>query len=372
MSEPDSAFRYDGRGYLREVRAMMPASGGGGAVFPFSDDFESGDICAWSVAVGWEGTECPIGPEETTTYATYDSAGRLHQLAREGGAAPVSIFYFAGRPVASWDPDPDVQFRLLTTDHLGTPIHQMTLGGTTDWLGGFEPYGGDFAGAANAGLFLRLPGQWNDGTWTDAALGTEINYNVHRWYEAGTGRYTQDDPLLIMRERQFYLYAYSNPLRWRDPLGLFVFGGNCDSKNCRSPSLADCGSEPDTMCAIRVINGMRRRAAEPSCRQALIDNGRGDFGDMLVPGDRRAVIGCPPDDPTSPCNSQNSDTGGMAFAFAGTTVIPLCGQAFGPGGWEGAEQKFMHEFLHAQGGGHRPGDADILKACYPAFNPGMP
>ncbi|MGE0641742.1 MAG: RHS repeat domain-containing protein [Thermoanaerobaculia bacterium] len=254
---------------------MMPASGGGGAVFPFSDDFESGDICAWSVAVGWGGTECPIGPEETTTYATYDSSGRLHQLAREGGAAPVSIFYFAGRPVATWDPDPDVQFRLLTTDHLGTPIHQMTLGGTTDWLGGFEPYGGDFAGAANAGLFLRLPGHWNDGTWTDAALGTEISYNVHRWYESGTGRYTRPDPLGPKGDRNRFSYAEARPTIFLDRTGLKAsIADEAPGAACRN-----CGGNAGKIgeAANQVCSNVK---GDADCRNVLSEYGLlGCFGD---------------------------------------------------------------------------------------------
>lgn len=64
------------------------------------------------------------------------------------------------------------------------------------WQGGFEPFGGDYSRAQNAGVLLRFPGQWNDSSW-DAVFGTEsgMHYNVHRWYEYETGRYTRVDPL---------------------------------------------------------------------------------------------------------------------------------------------------------------------------------
>lgn len=54
---------------------------------------------------------------------------------------------------------------------------------------------------------------------------------MHRWYEAGTGRYTRPDPLGIVDSRigpsvngdairQAYGYAEMNPLLRFDPLGL--------------------------------------------------------------------------------------------------------------------------------------------------------
>jgi RHS repeat-associated protein len=95
--------------------------------------------------------------------------------------------------------------------------------------GGFEPFGNDYqqgttAGATENSLYLRLPGQWDDGTWDDATSGAGVYYNVNRWYQPGSGRYTRPDPLPmeILREAS-YAYANSNPVISSDPLGLEAF-----------------------------------------------------------------------------------------------------------------------------------------------------
>jgi len=63
-------------------------------------------------------------------------------------------------------------------------------------------------------------------------------YNVYRWYEAGTGRYTRTDPVRgTERDPHLYAYVSSNPLRFIDPLGLrqwpFGAGKFCRDKNCQ-------------------------------------------------------------------------------------------------------------------------------------------
>lgn len=192
---------------------------------PFVDGFESGDICDWSTSVGWGGPQCPIGPVESREVVTYDSAGRLYSLSPTGGD-PKFIFYFAGRPVATYTGGPMPSYRLLSTDHLGTPALAFGLDGLSQWVGGFEPFGRDFTipSAASQGIFLRLPGQWNDGLWNDGSLGTELYYNVHRFYEQQTARYGRYDPIgLLPPERNSlnpYRYAQANPLGFFDALGL--------------------------------------------------------------------------------------------------------------------------------------------------------
>ena len=51
---------------------------------------------------------------------------------------------------------------------------------------------------------------------------------MHRWYQAGTGRYSQPDPLGPVTSPKLYRYALGNPIRFFDQLGLFAdapFGG---------------------------------------------------------------------------------------------------------------------------------------------------
>lgn len=105
----------------------------------------------------------------------------------------------------------DEIWTFLTTDHLGTPVMASDEAGQTLWQGGFEPFGRDYADARGAGIFLRLPGQWWDPVWEDAALGADVYYNVHRWYEYGTGRYTRVDPSGLLPDLDRFLAPQSLP-----------------------------------------------------------------------------------------------------------------------------------------------------------------
>ena len=102
--------------------------------------------------------------------------------------------------------------------------------GSVVWSGGFEPFGADWNGAGAVGLELRLPGQWSDGSWEEAGLGVEAYYNVHRWYEFETGRYSRPDPIGLhwpnggdpFAVSSIYQYAGANSASLKDPLGLKV------------------------------------------------------------------------------------------------------------------------------------------------------
>lgn len=170
--------------------------------------------------------------------ATYDSDGLLFStlrtpFARGTQSTRVDLFYLAGRPVAQRTKvgtgSPTLTF--LTTDHLGAPVLALNSNGTSRWFGGFEPFGRDWqegttSGALENGVFLRLPGQVDDPYWhrtpvSETAVGADLFYNVHRWYEPGTGRYASGDPLsLFGGGLNLALYGSSRPLAKVDPLGL--------------------------------------------------------------------------------------------------------------------------------------------------------
>jgi RHS repeat-associated protein len=169
--------------------------------------------------------------------ATYSSAGLLHSLERlpttAGTVERHNVLYFAGRPIAIWKKvgAAAAATTYVITDHLGTPVYALNQAGTEFWKGGLEPFGRDWQeGTANdmltKGIFLRFPGQWDDGLLTNATLGGDIYYNVHRWAEPQTGRYSSPDPLISMtlwpsRENQdAFLYARARPTVMTDPLGL--------------------------------------------------------------------------------------------------------------------------------------------------------
>lgn len=224
-------FAYDGRGFLANASGELPpqlrapsAPPRGGVGTPlFADGFEDGTVCAWTTTFG-EVTPPPTTcPQPIPVFAgpTYGSDGRLYHVVHDSTPGEVYYFYFGPRPVALLEVDGDNEtWKWITTDHLGTPAAVTAATGSPLWRGGFEPFGFDWNGASAAGMPLRFPGQWTDPAWEQASLGAEVYYNVHRWYENGTGRYERADPVGWNLGLRLYRYSHSNPLRWVDPEGL--------------------------------------------------------------------------------------------------------------------------------------------------------
>ncbi|MCP4249234.1 MAG: hypothetical protein GY778_19495, partial [bacterium] len=159
-------FLYDGRSYLRQAAGVAPDATGTAGVF--CDDFESGDTSAWDTGVG----PCPTTDVLTLSEPTYSSEGLLSCVAAPGQAH--DVFYFAGRPVAQLT-SPEVLL-YLSTGHLGRPILATDEAGGGEWEGGFEPFGADYLGASSAGIFLRFPGQWENGAWVSTRLSGESGH----------------------------------------------------------------------------------------------------------------------------------------------------------------------------------------------------
>ena len=69
--------------------------------------------------------------------------------------------------------------------------------------------------ASTAELNLRFPGQYYDEE-------TGFHQNHFREYDPKTGRYLQSDPIGLEGGINTYIYALNNPIRYKDPLGLWV------------------------------------------------------------------------------------------------------------------------------------------------------
>jgi RHS repeat-associated protein len=177
-----------------------------------------------------------LGGSEDVEYVepVYSSEGLLHGLTRvefvpvgEEGETEARTTEFSVKEL-----DSATEWVFLTTDHLGTPLLATDLSGNDHWAGPFEPFGKDFFQLAqSSGVFLRLPGQWDDPIWQNPTAGAGIYYNVHRWYENGIGRYGRPDPLSAEAtgETNPYHYSRSNPVLFIDPVGLIscACGDDC-------------------------------------------------------------------------------------------------------------------------------------------------
>lgn len=226
-------YSYDGRGFLASAKTPSvddppPCPSPTGAVF--CDGFESVNFACWSdVTGGVPGGNCPWLGIFDELAPIYSSEGMLHGLDRLIGSTTDrrAVLYLGDRPVLLWSKVGTGVSTLtyLTTDHLGTPILAMNGTGTATWAGGFEPFGRDWQeGSSNdalaRGIFLRLPGQWDDAVFGDSTLGAEASYNVNRWYDSQTARFSSGDPLGLSEGINLFSYSFSRPLRYIDPLGL--------------------------------------------------------------------------------------------------------------------------------------------------------
>ncbi len=62
---------------------------------------------------------------------------------------------------------------------------------------------------------MRFPGQYFDRE-------TGTHYNYFRDYDPSAGIYSENDPIFLIGGLNLYAYGYQNPMRHRDPNGLFI------------------------------------------------------------------------------------------------------------------------------------------------------
>lgn len=152
-----------------------------------------------------------------TTYYLYANEG----LIGEYDASGYSKKAYAWRPNGIWGTNPLLMQENNSTyfyhnDHLGTPQKMTEMTGGTVWSAGYTVFGeATVDPISTVTNNLRVPGQYFD-------EGTGLHYNWNRYYDPGTGRYTQVDPIGFRGgDVDLFRYALNNPINKVDPIGLY-------------------------------------------------------------------------------------------------------------------------------------------------------
>jgi len=118
----------------------------------------------------------------------------------------------------------DGSLRHVVSDHIAFPLLVYDPAtGEVLWEAEAAPFGeivNVVQGSTDGDPGLRYPGQWAEPPGDPGGL--DLTYNVHRWYKAEWGRYTQGDPLLITAGGNQFSYGINDPLRRTDSDGLFL------------------------------------------------------------------------------------------------------------------------------------------------------
>ena len=156
-----------------------------------------------------------------TVNFAYDPENRL--VAEAKGNSPIHYIYLDDQPLARIDGNgTNSSLYYFHNNHLGAPVRVSSQAGAVVWSDEYDPFANGPFGQArpiNSGITqnLRLPGQYNDEEW---ASSDPQHYNMARYYDPGTGRYWQSDPIGLAGGINTYTYVNNNPLRYTDPSGL--------------------------------------------------------------------------------------------------------------------------------------------------------
>jgi RHS repeat-associated protein len=108
----------------------------------------------------------------------------------------------------------------IQTDHLDTPRQLTDNTKKVVWNWAYSAFGENQPTNINNTVFnLRYPGQYYDAE-------SKLHYNINRYYDPATGRYTQSDPIGLSGGINTYTYVGGNSIRWSDRAGLQIQSPN--------------------------------------------------------------------------------------------------------------------------------------------------
>ena len=156
---------------------------------------------------------------------TYDEGS---QLVGEYGTSNRDYVWLGNMPVAVVDVSGTTStVNYIHADGLNTPRAITDSSGKVLWQWGLQgnPFGEQSPTSTTGYVFnLRFPGQYYDAE-------SPLANNIHRDYEAATGRYQESDPQgLNGGQWSTYLYSKGSPLSWVDPDGRQVAPGDDGSR----------------------------------------------------------------------------------------------------------------------------------------------
>lgn len=142
----------------------------------------------------------------------YNSSGELIR-----GYSYNSASYFTTNPVSVKSKENEqVQRGFYQNDFLGTPKLVLGNSGAVKWKGQQDAFGTTNSLVNEIANPLRFAGQYHD-------VESGLAQNWNRYYVPSTGRYFSSDPIGLNGGIHHYVYAFGNPYRFVDPMGLEFF-----------------------------------------------------------------------------------------------------------------------------------------------------
>lgn len=214
---------YDDNGNLTQTITMAMTYSGGNRVIDFTvpiieeyfgynefNQFSSHTKQGLTTTYRYNGLGHRVSKQNSqmSSLFVYDLSGTL--LSEKTGADVKDYIYLHGAPIGYIK---NGQLYFVHTDQVSRPELITNTSGAIVWQANLKPFNRTVKSTSIGEFNLGFPGQYYDsesGLW----------YNINRYYDPETGRYTQSDPIGLAGGMNTYAYVGGNPISYIDPLGL--------------------------------------------------------------------------------------------------------------------------------------------------------